>query len=110
MREIKFRYYDKREKNFRYFDLTNMKIDRNLEKRLPFLREWLWRNSIYGGASDIQQFTGLKDRKNKEVFENDIVAFKEITTFDRTNEWVAGFGIVKFGEYECSFDEYSSSV
>jgi uncharacterized phage protein (TIGR01671 family) len=54
-RELKFRIYSYIDKRFHYFDIYN------------------YPDGIAGGVSEPQQYTGLKDRNNKEIFEGDIV-------------------------------------
>ena len=57
----------------------------------------------------VGQYVGLSDKTNKEIYEGDIVSFKDITNMNTCNEWVAGFGVIKFGEYDCNCDEYGDS-
>lgn len=57
MREIKFRIWDKKEKYMETFELDN---DFDCEI------DWL-DNRI------LMQFTGLKDKNNKEIYEGDII-------------------------------------
>ena len=54
-REIKFRFYDKTDKRMKYFDSI-----------------WNMPDPSYD-FDDIQQYTGLKDKNGKEIFEGDIV-------------------------------------
>jgi uncharacterized phage protein (TIGR01671 family) len=51
----------------------------------------------YPERIDLQQFTGLKDHKGKEIYEGDIVE-----CFD--NNRLCGMGEVKFGKFESSHD------
>lgn len=56
-REIKFRVWDKINKKFFSQDVLN---------KLPL--------DIFLASENIQQYTGLKDKNNKEIYEGDIVA------------------------------------
>jgi len=93
MREIKFRIWDKTNKFMEELSYPWAVIDNDVWNISDNKK---WDNTI------IMQYTGLK-----EIYEGDIVAFKHITDMNTYNEWEAGFGIVKFGEYECNCDEYS---
>jgi hypothetical protein len=68
MRKFKFRIWDGKE--YSYFDLFNVE---------GFI------------AKDIQQFTGLKDKNRKGIYEGDIVKF--IWLYEKTGviRWIHGY-------------------
>jgi uncharacterized phage protein (TIGR01671 family) len=65
MREIKFRVWDKNNKTlFQIFDSTTQEY---------------WFIPIWNKNFEIMQYTGLKDRKGKEIYEGDVLEFDDIT-------------------------------
>lgn len=111
-REIKFRVWDIDGNQFWDDSLGDWKIEflSGTEPKLIVLeetfspygeQEFYWRN-----VENVvfQQYTGLKDRNGKEIYEGDIL----LTSIDYMDAY---FGIVRFGEYkqDGSGGEYSPS-
>lgn len=70
-REIKFRAWWPSVKKFKYFVPGNYE-DTPSGWAMTFIQEG-GGGSIYLGKSEIMQFTGLKDRNGKEIYEGDVV-------------------------------------
>jgi uncharacterized phage protein (TIGR01671 family) len=61
MRQLKFRIWDNEQKKFEYFELHNITVPDRLLTQDKF---------------PVQQFTGLKDKNEKEIYEGDRVTYK----------------------------------
>ena len=105
MREIKFRVWDIKEKRMTAVNLTSMDED-----CMPVPPKW-WDDIIHPFDEEeciLMQYTGLKDKNGKEIFEGDILdglLYREPTR--QVVEFSAGFegdGMIMGGWY-LSFDD-----
>ena len=92
MREIKFRAWMIAGKYMKQWD------------DLEHLNFWAYAN--HGGIWELMQYTGLKDKNGKEIYEGDILGLNETILPDKQTEF--GQVEVRFGAYDDSEIEYGS--
>ena len=97
MREIKFRAWDKESKEFSFFDLINKDT-------------FYFGDCIAGSFNNkqfiLQQYTGLKDKNGKEIYEKDIVEYLE--DYIQEDLIKKSIGVVKYNGSSFKIDSMES--
>ena len=98
MRELKFRVWSEEDREYR----TDLNVFRLVEGKI-FCTSPSY--SLEGDRFDVEQYTGLKDKNDKEIYEGDIVGFKW-----RTKRLY----VVTYRRYDASFilenDEWEETI
>lgn len=106
MREILFR--GKQTNNKKWVVDNSVLFFKNATKIYGALNEW---REVEVISETVGQYTGLKDKNGKRIFEGDILKQKTTSEFAKVNsfEW-EHYGVVRFGYYDWNEGEagYSS--
>jgi uncharacterized phage protein (TIGR01671 family) len=100
MREIKFRAWDKKQK--KTFAIANIHFGDDGSALTitvePAPKGKYYNGLILGETCELMQYTGLKEKNGKEIYEGDIIQFKNMN-MDKAEIW----GFVKFDEGRGSY-------
>lgn len=92
MREIKFRAWNKENKTMNV--VKELSFVQHQDGRLDMIDAG-WRNPIK--TFELMQYTGVRDKNEKEIYEGDIVRWHEVLHTSRgIHDYGVSFGVVEF--------------
>ncbi len=97
MRTYKFRAWDKERKEMYIFDLDSFNSDDGSHWLNCENNKILYYGGLEWGNCELMQFTGLKDKNGKEIYEGDIVRNEHGVLF--TVEWHSHKYVLRYAGY-----------
>jgi len=101
MREIKFRAWEEKGKDMIYSNRGNFVIE--LDGKCSFIE---WGTDYFKAMPDLvlMQFTGLKDKNGKEIYEGDILKTHFGKTIGRGTKWIERLSLIEWNEDDLGFE------
>lgn len=103
MRDIKFRAWHKKYKKM--FKIGQITLEKGIWDFEPDDREYIGMSIPYQPSFILMQYTGLKDKNGKEIYEGDIIQYEDITKgLVRYSEKYAQYVLVNTGSVKDEFE------
>lgn len=99
MREIKFRAWDKEMGTMHYATLDNLILHNK-----HHIQNFYWNTSI------LMQYTGLKDKNGKEMYEGDVLKADSMPMNNGTTEVYTPIFKIVYEEYDTAFSAYDIRI
>lgn len=96
MRKIKFRAWDKEDKVMRM--VTSINFTTGIYQAYQNTKGKRVRKAHSMGLSVIMQYIGLHDKTGREIFEGDILSYKNINSIGPSTHWVSYNILISYAE------------